>query len=70
MEDQAKYMMRPKLDDNKTELFRIYYNPSEISFDLMLWIEYVSINEAIIKGLQTFKAYSIQGLGPFIVSKN
>jgi len=70
MEDQAKYMMRPKLDENKTELFRIYYKPREISFDLMLWLEDASMNEAIIKGWKTFKAYSSIDIGTFIVCKN
>lgn len=70
MEDASKYIRRPKLDGNKTELFRIYYNPREITFDLFLWMEYAVINHAIINGLTTFKAYSLKSLGPIMICKN
>ena len=68
-EDAAKYSSRAKYE-GKTEVFRIYYNPREISFDLFLWLEHVTVLEAIAKGLTTFKAYSSPSLGPITICKN
>lgn len=70
MEDQAKYLSRPKLDDNKTEIFRIYYNPSEISFDLFLWLGEAIMQDAFVSGCKMFKAFPSENIGTFIVSKN
>ena len=59
MEDQSKYSMRPKLDGNKSEIYRIYYNPREISFDLFLWLEEATMKDAFVTGCKQFKAYPI-----------
>lgn len=70
MEDQSKYLARPKLDGNKSELFRIYYNPNAISFDLFLWLEEKAVIDSIIEGLTTFKAFASPSLGPITICKN
>ena len=69
MEDQSQYSKRAKYD-GKTEVFRIYYNPREITFNLFLWLEHKVVTEAILEGLTTFKAYSLESLGPITVCKN
>ena len=62
--------MRPKLDGNKTEIFRIYYNPREISFDLFLWLGEALMRDAFITGCKMFKAYPSDNIGTFIICKN
>jgi len=62
MEDQAKYLDRPKLDGNKTELWRVYYDSSRISFDLFLWLEEAVLQESLRSGFKPFKAYNIRCL--------
>ena len=69
MEDQSKYSTRANYQ-GKTEIFRIYYNPREISFDLFLWIEYKTVFKAIIDGFKTFKAFPTKDLGSIMVCKN
>ena len=68
MEDQSQYSKREKID-GKTELFRVYYDPSQISFDLFLWIEQKVVIDSILAGLKTFKAYPSE-IGILQICKN
>lgn len=69
MEDQSKYSKRAKYK-GKTELFRVYYRPSEISLEIFLWIEQKAVIDAIADGLTVFKAFSSPSLGPIMICKN
>ena len=69
MEDQSEYSKRARYE-GKTEVFRVYYRPSEISLELFLWIEQKTVLEAIAQGLTTFKAFSSPSLGPITICKN
>ena len=71
MEDGSKYIERPKLDGNKTEIYRVYYDRSGISFELFLWIEEVAMIELIRKGYKISKAYAFEGFEyPIAIYKN
>ena len=69
MEDQSQYSKRAKYK-GKTEVFRIYYDPSLISFELFLWLEHKTVLEAIYAGLTTFHALPSKFMGPITISKN
>lgn len=69
MEDQSQYSKRAKYD-GKTEVFRVYYDPRQITFNLFLWLEQKAVIEAILEGLTTFKAYSLKSIGTISVCKN
>ena len=71
MEDASKYIARPKLDSKLTEVYRVYYDKSGISFDLFLWIEEAALNNMIKKGHKLFKAYPLEGFEwPITICKN
>ena len=71
MEDAAKYIQRPKLDGNKTEIYRVYYDKSQISFDIFLWIETAAIFQSVNKGEKIFKAFPIsKSPDPLLICKN
>ena len=69
MEDQSQYNTYAKFE-GKTELFRIYYNPREITFNLFLWLEEATMKDAFVTGCKQFKAYPSDSIGTFIVCKN
>lgn len=70
MEDQTSYIRKPKLEDKK-ELFRIYYNPRLITFDIFLWIEQYSMSIAYKKQWKLFYAlYSKSMNEVLVISKN
>jgi len=60
MEDASKYMQRPKLDGSKTEVYRVYYDKGQISFDLFLWLEETALDDMLNKGYTIFKAFPSQ----------
>jgi hypothetical protein len=71
VEDASKYSQRPKLDGNKTEIYRVYYDRNGISFELFLWMEEDAIRDLIDKKLQIFKAYPLEGFEyPITICKN
>lgn len=71
MEDASKYNQRPKLDGDKTELFRIYYSKNQISFELFLWIEKTALEIAAKRKYKIFKAYYFPGFEtPSMICKN
>jgi hypothetical protein len=69
MESQAKYIENPKFE-GKSELFRVYYDSSLISFDLFLWIEQYAIEKSIKEKNHIFKAFPINNLDPILICKN
>ena len=71
MEDASKYSQRPKLDGNKTEIYRVYYDKNHISFDIFLWMEEKAIMDLIDKKYQIFKAHQLKGFEyPITICKN
>ena len=70
MEDASKYIQRPKLDGNKTEVYRVYYDRSGISFEIFLWMEEATKNKYVAKGYKISKAYPSKSLGPIVIHKN
>jgi len=55
MEDQSLYSKNPDLGKTP-ELFRIYYNPNQMTFNIFLWIEQYAMNQAKINQWKIFKA--------------
>jgi len=70
MEDSALYISRPKLDGNKTEVYRIYYDKNITSFDEFLLIEHFALVKASQKKWKIFHAFPSLELGAFMVCKN
>lgn len=71
MDNAAQYSERPKLDGDKTEMFRVYYDRSQISFELFLWLESAAQMDLIKSEYKIFKAYSFFADPPAaIVCKN
>lgn len=73
VEDASKYISRPKIDgkDGKlTEVYRVYYDRSCISFELFLWMEEATKSQYVAKGYKISKAYPTESLGPIVIYKN
>jgi hypothetical protein len=70
MEDASKYSKRPKLDGNKTEVFRVYYDKNRISFELFIWLEYLVMEKYASMGYKISKAFPTKSLGPIVIYKN
>lgn len=69
MEDQSKYLKRSKFD-GMSEIFRVYYNPSLISFELFIWIEQYTIIQSILNEWYIFKAYPTNSIGTTLICRN
>jgi hypothetical protein len=69
-EDSSQYMVRPKIDENKTEVFRVYYDKNSTSFDEFLIIEHYAISQAAKEKWKIFKAYPSVFIDPYMVCKN
>ena len=69
MENSSKYSERENFK-GKSEIFRIYYDPSKISFDLFLWIENYAIYTAAMNRWTIFKAIPFKSIGPQLICKN
>jgi hypothetical protein len=69
-EDSSKYGQHEKLDGNKTEVFRIYYDKNSIDFDQFMVIEHFALSLASKKKWKIFKAYPSIFIDPYMVCKN
>lgn len=69
-EDTSKYTQRPKLDGNKTEVFRVYYDKNSTTFDEFLLMEHFSLIHAAQKKWKIFHAFPSIFMDPYIICKN
>ena len=69
MDDQAKYLTRPKFE-GKSEVFRVYYNQYLTSFDLFLWMEQYAIHQLITNKWYIFKAFPTNSIDTIMICKN
>jgi len=70
MENASQYSMRPKLDGDKTEVFRVYYDKNSTSFNEFLIIEHFSIVEAARNKWKIFHAFPSYFIDPYMICKN
>lgn len=70
MEDSSKYSMRPKIEGDKSEVFRVYYDRNTTSFNEFLLMENFSLIPAAKMGWRIFKAYPSFFIDPYLICKN
>lgn len=70
MEDSSNFVKRDRLPDGKTELFSIYYDVFQSSFNEILLLEHLAMMIAQDKNWLVFKAFPSDDIGPYIVGKN
>lgn len=56
--------------ENYSELFKIYYNPHKISFDIFLWMEQFAIHQLVANKWHIFKAYPTNSIDTIVICKN
>lgn len=69
-EDASKYAQWSKLDGNKTEVFRVYYDKNFTTFDEFLLIEHLSLIHAAQRKWKIFHAFPSIFIDPFMICKN
>lgn len=69
-ENSSEYGKRPKLDGDKTEIFRVYYDKNHTSFPEMIVIEGIALMVAGRNRWKIFKAFPSESIDTFLVCKN
>jgi hypothetical protein len=70
MEDVNQNITFNTLKSGEVELFRIYYDKNNTTFDEMLIIEQISVFDAFKKNWKILKAFDSVYIYPFLVCKN
>ena len=70
MDDSSKYSQKPKLDGNKSEVFRVYYDKNRTTFDEFLITEHLAISRAAEMKWLIFKAFPSKFIEAYMICKN